>query len=331
MKKTLMKMGLAALSVTLLMTGCQQKPEGAVAKVGDEIITEEEVNTYMDSLKSYYGEEMFNEETDQGKSIVAEAKNNIVEALINQKAMDKILADNDVAVDEAEVDEMINSMKEQMGGEEAFNQLLEAQGVTMDELKQQYMENLKATKFNEFIMEKYAPTEEEIMDYFNKNKDDYIQYNASHILITPDQAPPAEGEEMPDPEQAMVQAKEKADAVFADAQKEGVDFARLAQQQSQDPGSAENGGNLGYFIPSTMVEQFGKALGDMDVDEIVGPIESEFGYHIIKLHEKEENFENYQDEVKEQVKQDITSKITQQKSEELINQYRRDMGVKKYI
>lgn len=333
MRKRIMGVALAAATIGLLATGCQQKPEGAVVTVGDQVVTEDELNKYMGDLKKYYGEEMFNESTQQGKTMVAEAKENVTEALINQKVMDKIMADNKITVDEKEIDETINAMKEQIGGEEEFKKVLEAQGATEEQLRQQYLEQLKSNKYNEFVSEKFKPSEEDIKKYFNDHKEDYTQYNANHILITADsQVQPKEGEEAApvNPEEGKKKAQELAAALSKDAKKEGVDFARLAKRHSKDPGSAQNGGSLGNFLPFSMVEQFKNALKGMKAGDVSGPVESEYGYHVIKVNSVEEDFDKYDEELKTQANQDITNKIIQQKSEDLINQYRRDLGVKKY-
>ncbi|MDO5649368.1 MAG: peptidylprolyl isomerase [Gallicola sp.] len=333
MKKRIMGVALAAATIGVLATGCQQKPEGAIATVGDQVVTEDDLNKYMGELKKYYGEEMFNESTQQGKNMVAEAKENVTEALINQKVMDKIMADNKITVEDKEVDETIKAMKEQIGGEEEFKKVLEAQGATEEQLRGQYLEQLKSNKYNQFVAEKFKPSEEDIKKYYNENKDDYIQYNASHILITPEeQTEVKEGEEPKpaDPEAAAKKAEELAAKVAKDAKKEGVDFARLAKQHSKDPGSAQNGGSLGNFLPFSMVEEFKNALKGMKAGEISEPVKSQYGYHVIKVNAVEEDFDKYEEETKAQANQDIITKIVQKKSEDLINQYRRDLGVKKY-
>lgn len=78
-------------------------------------------------------------------------------------------------------------------------------------------------------------------------------------------------------------AKEKAEKLFKEAQQSPAKFAELAKQNSQDPGSAEKGGDLGYFGRGMMVKPFEEAVFAMKEGEIKGPIQSDFGFHIIKL------------------------------------------------
>ena len=98
---------------------------------------------------------------------------------------------------------------------------------------------------------------------------------ASHILIAlPPQPTPAQ-------EQA---AKAKAEAILAEVRKDPAQFAAIAKRESQDPGSAPQGGDLGYFTRSGMVKPFADAVFAMKkVGEIVGPVRSQYGYHIIEL------------------------------------------------
>lgn len=80
-------------------------------------------------------------------------------------------------------------------------------------------------------------------------------------------------------------AKKKAEEILAKA-KAGEDFAKLATENSQDPGSAANGGDLGYFGKGKMVPEFEKAAFDAKAGDIVGPIKTVYGYHIIKVVDK---------------------------------------------
>jgi len=102
------------------------------------------------------------------------------------------------------------------------------------------------------------------------------QVNASHILIRID---PSKGET------ADTDAKAKADRILARARK-GEDFAKLANENTEDPSGKGNGGQLPPFSRGQMAPEFDQAAFDMASGEIRGPIKTRFGYHIIKLNSK---------------------------------------------
>ena len=123
------------------------------------------------------------------------------------------------------------------------------------------------------------------------------QRQASHILIAAKQDAKASDKEA---------AKKKADDLAAQAKAAPDKFADLAKKNSEDPGSKEQGGDLGYFGKGAMDKPFEEAVFAMKkAGEIVGPIESAFGFHVIKLTgiraEKVKPF----DEVKTQIEQDL--------------------------
>ena len=97
---------------------------------------------------------------------------------------------------------------------------------------------------------------------------------ASHILITtkPD-APEAE-------KQA---ARARADAIAAQVRKAPAKFAEIARKESQDPGSAAQGGDLGFFGRGSMVKPFEDAVFAAKKGDILGPVASEFGFHVIRV------------------------------------------------
>ena len=97
---------------------------------------------------------------------------------------------------------------------------------------------------------------------------------ASHILISA-------GSD----EAAQKAAKAKAEQLAAQAQQPGADFAALAKANSDDPGSKDEGGDLGWVERGAMVKEFEDALFALKAGEVSGVVKSEFGYHVIKLRE----------------------------------------------
>ena len=122
-----------------------------------------------------------------------------------------------------------------------------------------------------------AVPEDEIKRYYDEHTAQYKQgeeRQASHILIT---APV--GASDADKKAALA----KAEDLLKQAKQNPQQFAALAEKNSQDPGSAPKGGDLGSFGRGAMVKAFDEAVFQMTKDEIRGPVQSEFGYHIIKL------------------------------------------------
>ncbi|GGC00644.1 peptidylprolyl isomerase [Oxalicibacterium flavum] len=117
----------------------------------------------------------------------------------------------------------------------------------------------------------------DIESYYEQNKSHYgtpEQRRASHILIAVDKnAPQAE----------QTAAKEKAEKLLAEVKQNPQQFAELAKQNSDDPGSAERGGDLDFFSPGMMVKPFEDAAFKLKQNEISDLVQSDFGYHIIKV------------------------------------------------
>jgi peptidyl-prolyl cis-trans isomerase D len=120
------------------------------------------------------------------------------------------------------------------------------------------------------------PVEQDIQNYYQANQSRFgeaEQRTASHILI-------AAGK---NDATARQKAKAKAEALLAEIRKNPASFAELAKRESQDPGSAAHGGSLGSFPRGVMVKPFDDAVFSMKVGELRGPVETDYGYHIIHL------------------------------------------------
>jgi len=111
-------------------------------------------------------------------------------------------------------------------------------------------------------------------------RDGVVEVSAKHILICYVGAPGCEN-----PLYDEAGAKAKAEELYAKAN--AINFSDLAKEFSNDPGSKEKGGDLGYFTKDVMVKEFGDAVFAAKSGEIVGPVKTEYGYHIIyKTDEK---------------------------------------------
>jgi parvulin-like peptidyl-prolyl isomerase len=88
---------------------------------------------------------------------------------------------------------------------------------------------------------------------------------------------------------------------------DGGDFAQLAQEFSQDPGSAEQGGDLGCLGRGETVPNFEEAVFKAEQGEIVGPVETEFGYHVIEVTDVREESTQPLSEVEAQIREQLTA------------------------
>jgi len=129
------------------------------------------------------------------------------------------------------------------------------------------------------LIPKMQTTDEEAKKFYDENASKFQgseQRHASHILI---------GASASASPEAKAEAKKKAEQVLAEVKKNPAKFAELAKKYSQDPGSSEKGGDLGTFGRGSMVKPFEDAAFSMKPGEVSGLVQSDFGYHIIKLTE----------------------------------------------
>ena len=126
----------------------------------------------------------------------------------------------------------------------------------------------------------------------------------------------------------MIDSEDKANDIYSEIV-EGLDFKEAAKKYSKDP-SAASGGSLGKFPEGVMVKEFQDGLDSLEVGEISKPVKSQFGYHIIKLEDLENEKEKSFDEVKDQVYQTYTMMKRQEKYLEKIADLAKKVEVKKY-
>jgi len=156
------------------------------------------------------------------------------------------------------------------------------------------------------VMDDIKVYDEDIADYYKSKKANYLikkQYKASHILfnLEPQALPNTTTEEK---EKALKEAEATAIAKAKKVLKmirDGADFAEMAKEHSFDKSSGANGGDLGQFSKGTMVPEFEEALDKLQPGEISEPVQSMFGFHLIKLNEVNEGRLKPLEEVKEEI------------------------------
>ncbi len=157
--------------------------------------------------------------------------------------------------------------------------------------------------------------DDDLRKYYDENASRYgvaEERRASHILIKADKAAPAA---------ERAKAKAKAEELLAVARKNPAGFADLARKNSQDEGSAVNGGDLDFFARGAMVKPFEDAAYAMKQGEISNVVESDFGYHVIELTGIRGGDKKPFDAVRTEVEAEVRKQLAQKRFTELAEQF----------
>ncbi|MDR7332293.1 peptidylprolyl isomerase [Roseateles asaccharophilus] len=158
-------------------------------------------------------------------------------------------------------------------------------------------------------------TEEDLRKYYEENATRYgvpEERRASHILIKAERSAPAD---------ERAKAKAKAEALLADVRKNPASFADVAKKNSQDEGSAVNGGDLDFFGRGAMVKEFDAAVYAMKQGEISNLVETDFGFHIIQLTGARGGEKKSFDAVRGEVEAEVRKQLAQRKYSEAAEQF----------
>ncbi len=277
-----------------------------VARVNGEDITKADFDRAVQNL-----------EARAGGAIPAEQRDQVLRGVLDQIVGYTVLVQEgrarNLTVPDTEVDARITQVRSQFPSEEEFTKMLAERKLTLDQVKSDVRRDLTITKLIDAeIASKVAVTPEQVNDFYAKNPDQFKQgesVRASHILIgVPKGADAA----------AKATARAKAEQVLNDV-KAGKDFAALAKEHSADPGSAANGGDLGFFQQGQMVGPFNDAAFTLAPGATSDLVETEFGFHIIRVIEKKEGRTIPLEEVKPQVEQYLERLNRQQQTDAFVN------------
>ncbi len=276
-----------------------------IATVGDSKITEKDLSQKMEVLFFMRGKEQMTKEE------IESYESKMIDYLTTTEVLYLEGKKDGIEVTKENVDaEYANIM---MSVQQAF-------GITEDQILNEVKipkEDIEAALEKELIATNYMTkmsevSEEEVKSYYDENKEEFLKVRASHILI---QNMDESGNPVSDEQKQK--NKDKAMNILEQA-KAGVDFAQLAKEYSED-GSAENGGDLDFFMKGQMVEPFEKASYALKVGEMTDElVETDFGYHIIK--KTDEKYEEF-DTIKEDLQYTLSYEKQNAELDKLIKKY----------
>ena len=207
-------------------------------------------------------------------------KMQVVDQLTKKMLLKQFVDKQDVSASDEDIQAEIEKIKfflqnNPSNKDKPLDEILETQGSSISELEEEVSRALALSNYLE-----NSVTDADKKSYFDANKDAFngAKVKASHVLIdTRNLKTDAEKEE----------AKKMIEIVKIEIDK-GADFAEMAKKYSNCP-SAENGGDIGFFQrKGSIVEEFAQVAFAMEVGEISEPVKTQFGYHIIKVTEKED-------------------------------------------
>ncbi len=287
------------ICTVFVFTGCAK----AVASINGFEIKRTEVDFYLDFIKTQNPELAGpgNEET--LKMIEAQ----VTESLVINRLLEEYAIANEMAVTDEEYENELGKLKAMHATEEEFLQEMKENNITMKFLNKELRMQLLRNKIFDKETADVAASEDEMMEYYEGNKDIYFkteeQGRMGHILIRfeSEDAEAITG----NPNEEELLSEREAFAKISDIKKEieeGASFEDLAKKYSQDPFSAENGGDMGFIGKGQLVEEFEKAAFMLKDGEISDIVKTVFGYHIIKMYEYQEASYMTYDESKEDIK-----------------------------
>lgn len=273
LRKGTLSILILTLIVGLILGGCQAgNSTGSNVKLDDTMVALVNgkgisVDSFNKSFalveKSYndlYGETIWTTEVED-KTVLQLVKEEILENLILESLIVEFVNETGFKVEETEINESYAKFEEALAQNEEVKTFYSENGLDEKFIKQEIEAQLLNQEFKRIVSEEVSLDEAKLKELYETYT---VQVSASHILVD---------------------SKELADSLKVKLDG-GEDFAALASENSKDPGSAVNGGSLGYFPRNVMVPEFEQVAFESEVGAISEVVESKFGFHIIKVDDK---------------------------------------------
>ncbi len=252
---------------------------GTVAEVNGEKISAADVERQLARIRA--AQPPLQANTPEARQALQDIRGNVLESIIDWRLEVQEAKKQKLTPTAAQVDAAVEDARKQFASEAEMKAQLSKEGKSLADLRVLVTEGLMVNALESKWTASVAITEAEIAQAYRDNIADFgvpEGLHARHILVSFGvQNPTAEDK---------AKALKKAQDLLKKAQAPGADFGTLALQNSDDPGSKANGGDLGNFARGTMEPSFENAAFAAKVGQIVGPVESPYGYHIIKVEEK---------------------------------------------
>lgn len=245
---------LAALLLVVLAAGCTMPAQPTPAAiVNGKPIPMALYERQMELAINYLKQHGVDTESFQGREMLSQIKEEVLNQLIEQELINQAATKEGFTATDEEINEEMASLVQEAGGQEKLDAWMQANKLTQEDLRQALRDQIISDKVFKKVTASVATTAEQV--------------HASHILVA---------------------TKEEADTVLLRLGK-GEDFAKLAAEVSLDEGSRESGGDLGFFPKGVLIPELEKAAFALQPGQYSDPVQTEYGFHIILVLEREAN------------------------------------------
>jgi peptidyl-prolyl cis-trans isomerase SurA len=265
--------------------GASQRIDRIYALVGDSIIFESEIRQEVERALAMLAERKETVPTDSAG--IARIRNTILNQMVEDLVLvQAALRDSSIVLEDdvlnAEVEKRIEARRQEFGGNAQFEAALRQQRLSLAELRAMYLAELRKKTLNDRLLQKMAMgrkpppiSDKELKEEFEKTKSTLPPRPPTVTFQLVVLVPTAS-------DSARARARAKVDSILAEL-RAGADFATLAKRDSEDPGTRDNGGDLGWARPAKYVKEFADVIVQLRPGQISPVVETVFGFHIIKL------------------------------------------------
>ena len=255
---------------------------------------------------------------------MAQMKNEVLESLIERELLFQESKKKGIQVKSEAVSDQLQKIKQRYPNQEEFKKLLSSMGLTESDVLSQIARGMAIQELiDKEVAEKIKVSDEETKSFYDRNPQLFQQpeqVKASHILIKVQSNAPDE---------QKAEARKKIETVQQKVQK-GEDFATLAKTYSEGP-SGPRGGDLGYFRRGQMVKPFEEAAFSLKPNETSDIVETQFGYHLIKVDDKKPAKKMAYAEVKDRLSEHLKKQKTDSETNAYIETLRKDAKIEKFL
>lgn len=291
-----------------------------VAIVNGSVITGEEFNRELSPIKQRISQQKQKISSAQLEGI----RNEILDNLINLELLFQESQNNEIKVEKEAIDSQMNVLKQKFSNDTEFKKFLSELNLSESALKLKIKKAIAIQKLIETqIAQKIKISDEESKVYYDTYPDLFKQpeqIKASHILIKVESGAD---------EIKKSEAKQKIKNIQQKLNK-SENFAALAKEFSEGP-SKNNGGDLGYFQRGQMVKSFEDVAFSLKIDEVSDIVETQFGYHLIKVVDKKPEKTIAYENVKEDLAQHLKQEKTNQDVKIYIQKLREKSKIEKFL